>query len=221
MAIQYNCQTIIGMPRPCEGIQIIVWQLYCMAVNFFDNCTVWPWPCECIQIIVWQLYCMAVNFFDNCTVWPWPCEGIQILVWQLYRVAVSFFDNCTVWPWHFKNLWLKFDNCTVWLWTFLTIVLYGHSLDVLNFINRTPLLDVFSWKNHSKMQFDNCTGWLWPMISFWQLYCVAVSFFWQLYCMAVSPYYFLTIVLLFALKFFDNFPIWQKYRNPFWVSFQS
>ena len=96
----------------------------------------------------------------------------------------------------------------------LTIVLYGHSLDVLNFINRTPLLDVFSWKKHSKMQFDNCTGWLWPMISFWQLYCVAVSFFWQLYCMAVSPYYFLTIVLLFALRFFDNFPIWQKYRNP-------
>ncbi len=96
----------------------------------------------------------------------------------------------------------------------MTIVLYGHSLDVLNFINHTLLLDVFSCKNHSKMQFDNCTGWLWPMISFWQLYCVAVSFFWQLYCMAVSPNFFLTIVLLFALKFFDNFPIWQKYRNP-------
>ena len=39
-------------------------------------------------------------------------------------------------------------------------VLYGHSLDVLNFINRTLLLDVFSCKNHSKMQFDNFTGWL-------------------------------------------------------------
>ena len=138
------------------------------------------------------------------------CKNHLRIFWQLYCMAVNFFDNCTVWSWPFETFEIQFDNCTVWLWTFLTIVLYDHNLDVLNFINRTLLLDMFSYKNHSKMQFDNFTGWLWPIISFWQFFPFGCELFLTVVLYGCQPKFVFDNYTAFCFKIFWQFSYLTK-----------
>ena len=50
----------------CKNHIRCFWQFSCMALNFFDNFTVWPWPYK----FIWKkLDNFPVWFFDNFPVW--------------------------------------------------------------------------------------------------------------------------------------------------------
>ena len=94
----FDCHHALQMEKfSCKNHLRFFWQFYCMAVNFFDNCTVWLWT---YKFITKKFDNCTALFFDNCTVW--------------------LFDNCTVVAfWQFsssparaKNIFQShFQNC--------------------------------------------------------------------------------------------------------------
>ena len=58
--------------------------------------------CENHLRCFWQFSCVALNFFDNFTVWPWPYKFISkkfdnFPVWFFDNFPVWIFDNFPVW----------------------------------------------------------------------------------------------------------------------------
>ena len=163
MAIPYNCQkasqphSTIVKKAHSHTVQLSkfwkhvvkVWQLYCMAVNFFDNCTVWPWPFENIWKIVrqlhgselfWQLYFVAVSFL---TIVLCGCE----LFWQLYCMATGLTIYLTIVLCGCEAFWQLYGMAvsSEIFWQFYCFF----SRFLVNFVMSPCLTDgKFSCKNH-------------------------------------------------------------------------
>ena len=75
----FDCHHALQMEKfSCKNHLRFFWQFYCMAVNFFDNCTVWLWT---YKFITKKFDNCTALFFDNCTVWLFDNYTV-VAFWQ-------------------------------------------------------------------------------------------------------------------------------------------
>ena len=92
----------------CEAF----WKFSSMAVWLSAWPTDGNFSCKNHFRCFWQFSCMALNFFDNFTVWPWPYKFIRkkfdnFPVWFFDNFPVWFFDNFPV-PHIFHPQWISY-----------------------------------------------------------------------------------------------------------------